>query len=155
MTLPTCHVTGHPAPVVTWSKPFGQLPQGRVQGNDSVIKLLDVRKVDSDNYFCTATNLLGSVAKKTHLVVVSLPWFIVKPPAKVTARLGDNLTLICSAAGDPQPRISWKKQGAVLPDGRSQRINGTLVIKNIKIDDKGIYICIATSAGVFDVESVY
>ena len=28
-TLPVCHVTGHPPPLVTWSKSFGQLPQGR------------------------------------------------------------------------------------------------------------------------------
>ena len=50
VTLPVCHVTGHPPPVVTWSKSFGQLPQGRVQSNKSVIKLLSVRKADSDNY---------------------------------------------------------------------------------------------------------
>ena len=40
--LPTCHVTGYPTTVVTWSKSFGQLPQGRVKSNNSVIKLLDV-----------------------------------------------------------------------------------------------------------------
>ena len=58
-TLPVCHVTGHPAPLVTWSKSFGQLSRGRVHSNNSVIKLFGVRKVDSDNYLCTATNLLA------------------------------------------------------------------------------------------------
>ena len=79
-TFPTCHVTGHPKPVVTWKRSFGQLPQGRVQSNNSVIKLFDVQKSDSDNYLCTATNLLGSAVKRTVLVVVSLPRFTVKPP---------------------------------------------------------------------------
>ena len=153
VTLPTCHVTGHPQPVVTWSKSFGQLPHGRVQYNNSVIKLLDVRKADSDNYICTASNLLGSVVKRTVLVVVSLPQFTVKPPAKVVLT-GDTLTLNCSATGDPKPVISWKRQGAKLPVGRTQQINGALVIRDITTNDTGNYICVATSAGVFGVEAV-
>ena len=147
-------MTGHPTPVVTWSKSFGQLPQGRVQSNNGVIKLFDVRKVDSDNYLCTATNLLGSVAKRTVLVVVSLPRFTIKLPVKVVARVGDSLGLNCSATGDPQPIISWKKQGAQLPVGWSQMTNGTLVIRNLKKGDEGNYICVATSVGVSIVETV-
>ena len=90
VTLPTCHVTGHPTPVLTWSKSFGQLPHGRVQYNNSVIKLLDVRKADSDNYICTARNLLGNVVKRTVLVVVSLPQFTVKLPLEVVAFISDT-----------------------------------------------------------------
>ena len=153
VTLPTCHVTGHPTPVVAWSKSFGLLPQGRVHSNNSVIRFLDVRKSDSDSYLCTATNLLGSVVQKTLLVVVSLPRFTVKPPANAFAIVGDTLTLNCSATGDPQPVISWKKQGGQLPVGRSRQINGALVIRHIKKSDTGSYICVATSAGVFDVEA--
>ena len=147
-------MTGHPQPVVTWSKSFGQLPHGRVQLNSSVIKLLDVRKSDSDNYLCTARNLLGSVVKRTVLVVVSLPQFTVKPPEKVVAAPGDTLTLNCSATGDPQPVISWKRQGAALPVGRTQRTNEALVLGDVKKEDAGNYICVATSAGVFDIETI-
>ena len=154
VTLPTCHVTGHPQPVVTWTKSFSQLPHGRVQFNSSVIKLLDVRKSDSDNYLCTARNLLGSVVKRTVLVVVSLPQFTVKPPEKVVAAPGDTLTLNCSATGDPQPVISWKRQGAALPVGRSHRTNEALILRDVKKEDAGIYICVATSAGVFDIETI-
>ena len=153
-TLPTCHVTGHPKPVVTWSKSFGQLSQGRVQSNDSVLRLFNARKSDSDNFICSATNLLGSAAQKTHLVVVSFPRFTIKPPAKVVAFFGGNLTLNCSATGDPQPVISWKRQGAQLPVGRShQQINGALVIRDIRNEDAGNYICVAKSAEVFAVET--
>ena len=153
-TLPTCHVTGHPKPVVTWSKSFGSLPQGRVQSNNSVIKLFDVRKADSDNYICTAINLLGSAVQKTLLVVVSLPRLTVKPPAKVVAFIGGTLTLNCSATGDPQPVISWKRQGAQLPATRSyQQINGQLVIRNIRNEDAGNYSCFVKSAGVLAVET--
>ena len=154
VTLPTCHVTDHPKPVVTWSKSFGQLPHGRVQLNSSAIKLLVVRKNDSDNYLCTARNLLGSVVKRTVLVVVSLPQFTVKPPVKLVAFPGDTLTLNCSATGDPEPAISWTRQGAQLPVGRSQQINGALVIRDTREDDTENYICAARSARVFNVETV-
>ena len=153
-SLPACHVTGYPTPLVTWSKSFGRLPQGRVHSNNSAIKLFGVRKADSDNYLCTATNLLGRVVKRTHLVVISLPQFTVKPPSKVTVLMGETLTLNCSATGDPEPAMNWKKQEAQLPVGRSQQINGGLFIRSIKKEDAGIYICAATIAGVFDVETV-
>ncbi|XP_068755533.1 roundabout homolog 2-like [Montipora capricornis] len=153
VTLPTCHVTGHPTPDVKWSKFFGQLPQGRVLRNNRVMRLSDVRKADSGDYVCTATNLLGSAVKKTLLVVVSLPSFSIKPPIRTVARLGDSLRLNCSATGDPQPVISWKRQGSSLPAGRSQQINGALVIRDVKGEDTGNYICVATSVGVFDTET--
>ena len=146
-------MTGHPAPVVTWRKASGQLPQGRVKYNNSALQILHVRKDDSNLYFCTGTNLLGSVQKETLLVVVSPPRFTVKPPAKVVARLGGILRLNCLATGDPQPVISWKKLGGQLPAGRSQQINGALVITSVVMEDKGSYICVATSAGVFNMET--
>ena len=121
--------------------------------NNSVLQILHVRKDDSDTYFCSAANLLGSVEKKTLLVVVTLPRFTVKPPSNVVAYSGDTLRLTCSATGDPQPVINWKKQGGGLPVGRSQQIGGTLVIRDIAAGDEGNYICLATSARVIDVEA--
>ncbi|KAL9967660.1 hypothetical protein ACROYT_G025940 [Oculina patagonica] len=154
VTLPTCHVTGYPAPVVTWRKSSGQLPQGRAQYNNSVLQISDVRKVDSDTYFCSAVNLLGNVERKTLLVVISLPVFTIRPPGKVFALSGESLTLNCSATGDPQPVISWKRQGAALPVGRSHRTNEALIISDVREEDAGIYVCVATSAGVFPVETI-
>ena len=147
-------MTGHPTPVVTWRKSSGALPQGRVKNNNSALQISLVRKADTDTYFCAAANILGSVEKKTFLVVVSLPHFTVKPPAKVVARLGGTLKLNCSATGDLQPVISWKKQGSQLPAGRSQQINGALVIRSVQLSDTGSYICVASSAGVFNTETV-
>lgn len=72
VTLPNCHVTGHPQPVVTWTKSFGQFPHKRMQLNNGVLKLLDARKADSDNYLCTATSFLGTVVKRTVLVVAEV-----------------------------------------------------------------------------------
>ena len=121
-------MTGYPVPVVSWRKSSGPLPQGRVKYNNSALQIPHVRKDDSDLYYCAASNLLGRVKKKAFLVVVSPPRFVVKPSAKVVAWFGRSLKLNCSATGDPQPVISWKKQGGQLPLGRNQQINGDLVI---------------------------
>ena len=154
VTLPICQVTGYPAPLVTWRKLSGQLPQGRTLYNNTALQISNVRKVDSDAYFCSAVNLLGNVEKKTLLVVVSLPVFTVKPPGKVFALTGDTLTLNCSATGDPRPVITWKRQGAAIPVGRSHRKNDALVLRDLREEDAGNYICVATSAGVFNIEAV-
>ena len=58
------------------------------------------------------------------------------------------MKLNCSATGDPQPVIRWKKQGSQLPVGRSQQINGALVIQGMTMNDRGNYICVAVNAGV-------
>ena len=121
--------------------------------NNSALQILHVRKDDSDLYYCAASNLLGRAERKTFLVVVSPPRFTVKPPAKIVAVVGGTLKLNCSATGNLQPMISWKKQGGQLPVGRSQQINGSLVIRDISRNDRGNYICIATNAGVFKAET--
>ena len=86
--------------------------------------------------------------------MVSLPVFTVKPPGKVSAATGDTLTLNCSATGDPRPVISWKRQGAALPVGRSHSTNYALLIRDFRAGDAGNYVCVATSAGVFNIETI-
>ena len=153
-TLPTCHVTGYPTPIVTWRKLSSELLVGRVRCTNGTLQISQVRKEDSDVYTCSAKNLLGKAEKKTMLVVVSLPRFTSKPPPKIVSMLSSAVRLNCSATGDPQPIISWRKQGGQLPVGRSQQINGALVITNLQQSDAGSYICTATSASVFIVETV-
>jgi len=87
--------------------------------------------------------------------VVSLPEFTDKPPGKVTVATGTTLTLNCSAAGDPRPVITWKRQRAALPVGRSHKTtDDALVLRDLTKEDAGNYICVATSAGVFSIETI-
>ena len=123
--------------------------------NNSALQILQVRKEDSEFYICSTKNLLGRVEMKTLLVVVSLPRFTSKPPSKIVSILNSTIRLNCSAIGETQPTISWRKQGGQLPVGRSQQINGALVITNLQQIDAGNYICTATSISVLrDVETV-
>ncbi|XP_037345553.2 matrix-remodeling-associated protein 5-like [Pungitius pungitius] len=67
-------------------------------------------------------------------------------PAESTARLA------CDARGEPKPSITWTRMaaGAVIPiHSSTQRFevlpNGTLVIQNVQLQDRGTYICSAHS----------
>nr|XP_020463355.1 matrix-remodeling-associated protein 5-like isoform X2 [Monopterus albus] len=65
-------------------------------------------------------------------------------PAESTARLA------CEAQGEPKPFITWTKVATVMSvHSRAQRFevlpNGTLVIQNVQLQDRGTYICSAHS----------
>lgn len=135
--------------MVRWNKAYSQLPQGRVQNNNTALRLLHVSKTDSDTNQCSASNILGSAARRTQVVVVPLPTFIKKPPTKLIVSVGVNVTLNCSAAaGDPKPTIRWTRQGGQLPLGRSHMLGEALIIREVKVEDTGNYTCTATSAGL-------
>jgi len=38
--------------------------------------------------------------------------------------------------------------------GRSHRTNSALVLRDLKKEDAGIYVCVASGAGVFDIEAI-
>ena len=124
--------------------------------NNSALQILRVRKEDSEFYICSAENLLGKVERKTLLVVGSLPWFTSKPPSRIISLLNCRtaVRLSCSATGDPKPTIRWRKQGGQLLVGRSQQINGAMVISNLQQSDAGNYIFTASRASVFNSEAV-
>ena len=123
--------------------------------NTSALTIFRARKNDSDTYFCSAVNLLGSAEKKTLLVVrVPVTKFTVTPPVKIFAATGETLELNCTAASDPTPVISWKNQRSQLPVGRSQQMNGKLILGGLTLNDAGNYICVATITREHQVETV-
>ena len=52
-----------------------------------------------------------------------------------------NVTITCTASGQPQPRITWSKSFGSLPKDRAEVVNGTLKIHNVAKTDGGTYLC--------------
>ncbi|KXJ14090.1 Ryncolin-2, partial [Exaiptasia diaphana] len=153
IVMPKCHVTGHPKPKITWSKAIGSMNISRSVITEGQMTLLRSRKEDSGTYLCKAENLLGSVTKGTILIVVELPRFTVTPPSSYDTLPGKTIHLNCSATGEPKPVITWRKENGVLPIGRHEVRDGSLILKDSKTTDSGVFVCTATSAGVFHKES--
>uniref|UniRef100_A0A087XSK2 Ig-like domain-containing protein n=1 Tax=Poecilia formosa TaxID=48698 RepID=A0A087XSK2_POEFO len=70
----------------------------------------------------------------------------------ISVPAGSTVNLVCEAQGEPKPSITWTKvaTGAVMSiHSRAQRFevlpNGTLVIQNVQVQDRGTYICSASS----------
>lgn len=141
VTLPNCHVTGFPTPVITWTRPAGPLAKERVVQDGVLLTVGLAAKHDIGYYVCHAKNHLGQRSAVTSLVVISLPKFVTKPPQMIIQAPGDELSLSCSAKGDPTPVISWKRSKGTWEGKRMEVNEGTLKISALNENDFGIYIC--------------
>ncbi len=136
-------MTGFPAPVVTWRKIPGSLAKDRIVQDGGLLTVSAAANHDIGSYVCHAKNPLGETSAVTSLFVWSSPKFTSKPPQTVNKVVGNDLSLNCSATGDPPPTISWKRSNGVW-EGKRMKVNeGTLKISALSEADSGIYICVA------------
>ncbi|XP_068754122.1 contactin-5-like [Montipora capricornis] len=150
ITLPVCHVTGFPPPVITWFKVHDSLVKSRLPMKDGQLSITAAQKKDSGLYECKASNHLGDDISVTQVNVVELPRFTVRPPSQLKVTTSRNVTIQCRATGDPKPKVTWMKENGKLPVGRSQvQTDGTLNIWNPIEDDSGKYNCMASSSNIF------
>ena len=143
-----CIATGQPQPSITWSKPFGGLPNDRTEIMQRNLTIYKVEKKDRGTYICKAENILGATTALAQLTVVSRLQFKVRPPQEVTpGKFGSTVRLPCVAESDLRPTITWTKDGkSSLPVDSHVLLNGTLVLQNIKKSHEGYYTCKATNA---------
>jgi len=138
-----CTVDGNPPPQVTWSKLNSSLPVERheVESSGALI-VKDVRPGDDGVYSCRAENLLGSVNATAKLTVQFAPRILL-PFKDLFVEAEQNVTIACTATGQPHSSITWSKSVGSLTKGRSKVMKGNLTIYNVTKKDRGTYICSA------------
>ncbi|XP_076984267.1 hemicentin-2 [Tamandua tetradactyla] len=148
----TCHSTGEPAPVVSWSKAGTQLGMrgsGYRVSPSGALEIGQALPIHTGRYTCTARNSAGVAHKHVILTVQASP--VVKPlPSIVQVLAFEEVVLPCEASGIPRPTITWQKEGLSIPAGASTQVlpSGQLRISHASEKDAGNYFCIAhNSAG--------
>ena len=68
-----CTTTDQPQPSITWSKSFGNLPNGRTEVFSGKLKIYNVAKKDRGTYICKAKNILSNKVTWTRNGKSSLP----------------------------------------------------------------------------------
>lgn len=78
---------------------------------------------------------------QVQIIVKVPPTITVLPVRQSIATVGENLTLICNASGDPTPNITWTKEGKTAPQFN---VSGhKLHLVDVKREDFGSYKCTA------------
>ncbi|XP_017260204.1 immunoglobulin superfamily DCC subclass member 3 [Kryptolebias marmoratus] len=149
-----CVATGYPQPIVSWSRLDGR-PIGvegiQVLGTGNLM-ISDVGVQHSGVYVCAA-NKPGTRVRRTAQgrLVVQAPAEFVQPPQSIARPVGTTAIFTCLAQGEPDPQLTWLKNGQVLEPGGHVKLrnnNSTLMIHSISQEDEAIYQCIAeNSAG--------
>jgi dystroglycan 1 len=140
-----CFATGFPTPRIEWTWNRGTvLPINTVIEN-GVLRFQAVTSLHQGEYYCTASNSLGSDQQSAYIEVRSdvEPTFEVtvnQPEQQVIA--GGDATLSCSARGNiaQVERIDWQREGGDLPPGAYQ-LNGQLFIPECQPTYGGRYVC--------------
>ncbi|XP_054736972.1 obscurin isoform X2 [Anastrepha obliqua] len=118
-----------------------------VDGNEYVLKIKEVSRVDSAIYTVKAENEHGSASSETKLLIKCTPE-ITKKLTNITVTEGDcNVELEVRVNAYPEPKITWYIDGIEIDEKRKdfRRIeeNNTykLVLKEVNTSMHGTYCC--------------
>ncbi|XP_030054785.1 peroxidasin homolog isoform X2 [Microcaecilia unicolor] len=144
-----CSATGHPQPVVKWTRGDGTpLPNDPriITTPSGGLYIQNVNQEDSGEYTCFATNTLDTIHSTAYIIVQAVPQFTVTPQDRNVIE-GSTVDFHCEAQGYPQPVIAWTKGGSQLSVDRRHLVlsTGTLRISRVALHDQGQYECQAVN----------
>lgn len=124
--------------------------KAKLDGNECTLKISETRPDDDGVYQCIIRNAFGSDSTSAKLDVLPLkkPEFQTKLKNTEVVE-GQDASFNVEVNGTPEPEIEWYKgQNVLEPDENIeilQKDGGryTLMIKNAKKDDAGMYKCVA------------
>ncbi|KAL1110124.1 hypothetical protein AAG570_008201, partial [Ranatra chinensis] len=143
----TCTVhKGDPPLNITWSKDGMIITRDISMYNvyTSILSIAQVKREDSGNYTCKASNLASTVHHTAQLIVTVPPEWMIEP-RDTSAVVGQPVALHCSADGYPKPTINWRKSigkdSGQFGEKEPASENGTLFIPSVAEKDEGYYLC--------------
>ena len=61
--------------------------------------------------------------------------------SRLMAEEGQNVTIVCNASGQPQPKVTWSKAVGSLTKDTTSVVKGALTICKVTKSDGGTYVC--------------
>uniref|UniRef100_A0A669BDP7 Roundabout guidance receptor 2 n=1 Tax=Oreochromis niloticus TaxID=8128 RepID=A0A669BDP7_ORENI len=152
-----CQVHGDPPPALRWKKEDVDIPRGRYEKDDFLLRIKKASVSDQGTFTCLAENRVGKAEASAYLTIREAPQFVVRPRDQIVAQ-GRTATFPCETRGKPQPTVFWQREGSqdlLFPSQQAQgdsrvsvSVNGELTISPVQRSDAGYYICQAlTVAG--------
>ncbi|XP_061142843.1 obscurin-like protein 1 isoform X5 [Syngnathus typhle] len=146
-----CFVTGKPKPEIIWRKDGRLILSGRryllYEDREGyfTLKVLYCKQKDNGVYVCAASNTAGQTLSAVHLSVKEPPVRFKRPLLDLEVWERDLAVLECEVPEDSVP-ITWYLEDRRLQPGAKYGMEewGTkrrLTIRDIGVDDDGIYLC--------------
>ncbi|XP_059895393.1 obscurin isoform X5 [Gadus macrocephalus] len=146
-----CFVTGKPKPEIIWRKDGRLILSGRrylcYEDREGyfTLKVLYCKQKDNGVYVCAASNTAGQTLSAVHLTVKEPPVRFKQPLIDLEVWERDLAVLECEVPEDSVP-ITWYLEDRRLQPGAKYGMEewGTkrrLTIRDIGVDDDGIYLC--------------
>ncbi|KAL3057469.1 hypothetical protein OYC64_007858 [Pagothenia borchgrevinki] len=166
-----CEAVGNPEPAITWKRfssttgnivtVKGKMGKFEVLSNGTLF-IQNANIKDRGQYICLAENDYGSDKLFVTLSVVAYPSRILEPKIReIKSHAGNTVEMKCRAEGRPLPMLSWilanrtQVKGQNTEKGRvSVSADGTLVIEEVSVYDRGHYKCIASNPAGADTATV-
>ncbi|XP_019745976.1 netrin receptor DCC isoform X2 [Hippocampus comes] len=155
-----CEVSGEPTPVIRWQKNRDDLPMTFDPSSrlavlpSGSLQVSRVQPPDSATYRCLADNPSSTrTGTDAELRVLPEPGVnrnlqFLQRPLRVTALLGTDAVLECSASGYPTPSIQWRRGEEVIQTWNkkySLLAGSNLIIRSVTDDDSGSFTCTAAN----------
>ncbi|XP_056093727.1 obscurin-like protein 1 isoform X15 [Rhinichthys klamathensis goyatoka] len=152
-----CYVTGKPKPEILWRKDGRLILSGRryllYEDREGyfTLKVLYCKQQDNGVYVCSASNTAGQTLSAVHLIVKEPPVRFKQPLNDLQVWERDLAVLECEVPEDSVP-ITWYLEDRRLQPGAKYGMEewGTkrrLTIRDIGVDDDGIYLCEMADGG--------